>query len=117
MNDAGTHYAGKRINVEVGQLLVVSCFLWHATALPCPIYGRLSDDREHWVTSFDYRLHGYLGCNTIDVDDQNLTLPPGESGMKKTTTYVSPEVRNFAQEQVLQSSKAVFKDKQINQKP
>lgn len=119
VNEADTHYLGKRINVEVGQLLVVSCFLWHATALPCPIYGRVLNDEhwdEHWVTCFDYRLHCYLGCNDVDVDDQNLTLPAYESGMRKSTTYISPEVSHFSKDHVFELSKTMFKDKQIDQK-
>jgi hypothetical protein len=115
VNETNTHYLGNRINVEVGQLLVVSCFLWHATALPCPIYGRVLND-EHWVTCFDYRLHCYLGCNDVDVDDQNLTLPAGESGFTKKTIYISPEVSHFSKDHVFEFSKKMFKDKQIDQR-
>jgi hypothetical protein len=114
IDEVDTHYLGKRINVEVGQLLVVSCFLWHATALPCPIYGRVLDD-EHWVTCFDYRLHCYLGCNDVDVDDKNLTLP-GESGMTQSTTYISPQVLHFSNDHVFELYKTMFKDKQIDQR-
>jgi hypothetical protein len=32
VNEAHSHYLGKRINVEVGQLLIVAFFLWDATA-------------------------------------------------------------------------------------
>lgn len=115
VNEANTHYLGKRINVEVGQLLVVSCFLWHATALPCPIYGRVLND-EFWVTRFDYRLHCYLGCNDVDVDDLNLTLPAGESGMQPSTTYISPEVPHYTNDHMFELFTIMFKDKQIDQK-
>jgi hypothetical protein len=36
---------------------------------------------------FNNHLHCYFGCNEVDVDDQNLTLPGGESGMQESTTY------------------------------
>lgn len=121
------YYVGKRINVEVGQLLVVSCFLWHATALPVPIFGRLFlndasetdpklQSEEHWVTAFDYRLHFYLGCNAVDVDDQNLTLPEGETGFTHQTTYESPEVTSFSNDHMFEYSKTVFKEEQIDQR-
>ena len=128
MNEANSHYLGKCINVEVGQLLVVSCMLWHATALPCPIYGRViykEEDgslaiEEQYVTCSDARLHFYFGCHDSDVNDQNLFLPVNESGMTKSTTYTSPQVPHFSTEgkgeHLLNLSKIMFKDQQINQK-
>lgn len=127
-DESNLHYLGKRINVEVGQLLIVSCMLWHATALPCPIYSRFRYDgvkedgkphvslQEHWITCHDYRLHFYFGCNDTDVNDQNLSLPPRESGMTQSTTYTSPLVNNFTKDYVLKLSKTIFKDQQIDQK-
>jgi hypothetical protein len=123
MNDEpemdATHYLGQRINVQVGQLLVVSCFLWHSTAVPRPIYSKvMTDDEkvftEHYVTDFDDRLHFYLGCQQYDVDDMNLSVPKGEHGIiSPNTKYEVVYVQGLTNSNVLDNSRIVFKKKQI----
>jgi hypothetical protein len=118
-NEENTHYLGKRKNVEVGQIIVCSCFLWHATALPCPIYGRIYHDdgsfEEHYVTYFDFRFHVYLGCDKVDVDDQNLTLPKFERGFTSRTTYSPPEYGELSRVNLYYQSAHFFTEKQIDQ--
>ena len=111
-DDSKNYYLGTRINVEVGQLLVVSCFLWHATALPKPIFGKVDFD-SYYVTNADDRLHFYLGCNEIDVDDMNLTVPDGETGTKSTTAYEVCYVNGLTDTTILDSSQLVYKKEQI----
>ena len=114
-NQERTHYLGKRTNVKVGQILVCSCFLWHATALPCPIYGVVGTNVGEYVTYFDFRLHLYLGCEEVDVDDQNLTLPLLERGFTHRTTYVSPQNAQLSRFNLFYQSSIFHKDKQIDQ--
>jgi hypothetical protein len=121
MDDTMNYYVGKRINVKVGQLLVMSCFVWHATALPCPIFSKKlkSGDAtvhkfdEYWVTNSDDRLHFYFGCREGDVDDVNLYVPKTEEGMHLKTEYVVAEVGGFSNASVLKYSQVLFKAKQI----
>jgi hypothetical protein len=118
-NEVHSHYLGRRKNVKVGQIIVCSCHLWHATALPCPLYGQIRNHEglveEHYVTYFDFRLHLYLGGDTVDVDDQNLTLPKGEPGFTARTTYCPPEYEELSRINLLYLSSHFYPKKQIDQ--
>ena len=59
-------YVGNRVNIEVGQIVFVSCFLWHATAMP------LGDERG--VCCSDARLHISWGCDRKDIDGKNVQV-------------------------------------------
>jgi hypothetical protein len=119
MDATDKHYLGKRINVEVGQLLVVSPYLWHATALPCPVFSMVWNAaqgayHDHFVTDSDNRLHIYLGCNEVDVDDMNLCLPAGEKGMQPINKeYAIAKVPSLSNDKLVTHSRTVFKSKQI----
>jgi hypothetical protein len=114
------HYLGKRINVKVGQLLVVSPNVWHATALPRPVFTKVWNAAtraycDHYVTDLDNRLHMYLGCNEVDVDDMNLFLPKDEDGMQpRNRDYTVAEVPTLSNPKVVMHSRTVFKSDQIN---
>jgi hypothetical protein len=87
--------------------------------LPCPVFSAIWNAAQgayldHFVTDTDNRLHIYLGCNEVDVDDVNLCLPPWEKGMlPKNKEYAIAEVPSLSNDQLVIHSRTVFKSKQI----
>jgi hypothetical protein len=98
VDPTGSHYEGTRINVKVGQVLVVSPYVWHATAMPCPIYTK-KENRERWFSGKDSRLHISSAKRKTYVEGKEVDLPDGESC--------------FSNPKVAEVSEIVFKNKQI----